>query len=74
MFVDHGLFHESKMFEIIDSKGFVFTKANEFNMSVSEAAGSQQHGTMPYYSTTEEIYNRTDQFLEVAQSSILATN
>jgi hypothetical protein len=48
-------------------------KANDSNMSVFEAAGSQQHSRMPYYSITEEIFNRADQFLEVAQSSILAT-
>lgn len=72
MFGGHGLFHESKMFGIIDSKGGVFLKADESNMSFFNEAGSIQHSRMPYYSVTGNLFDNHERFLAVALTSISA--
>ena len=49
MFGGHGIFAGGKMFALIDSSGGVFFKADDANRAQFEAAGSEQHGRMPYF-------------------------
>ena len=70
MFGGHGIFHNGKMFGIIDSKGNAFLKADESNKDVFDKAGSTKHGRMPYYTIPQEVFNDIDQLTEWAQKSI----
>lgn len=69
MFGGHGLFHNDKMFGLIDSKGKGFLKADESNLGYFQAAGSTQHSRMPYYSITEHFQDQ-EMLLKLALSSI----
>lgn len=55
MFGGYGIFHEGKMFGIIDSKGKAFFKVDESSKANYEAKGGHQHSRMPYYSLPEEV-------------------
>ena len=70
MFGGYGIFHEDKMFGLIDSKGNCFLKANEENKEDYLSSGGEQHSRMPYYSISEEILNDTDKLLPLAQFAI----
>ena len=71
MFGGHGIFHENKMFGLIDSKGGVFFKANETNVDEYLNAGSAKHSKMPYYSVPENIFQDFDMLEEWAKKSIV---
>lgn len=73
MFGGHGIFHEGKMFGIVDSKGEWFLKADDSLKGTFEASGSQKHGKMPYYSIPEQIKDDTGQLNEWAKKSIATT-
>ncbi len=70
MFGGHGVFHEGKMFGIVDSSGQIFLKAGDSNREMFEAKGSKRHFKMPYYSVPDEILNDHDQLLSWAGKSI----
>lgn len=70
MFEGHGVFHEGKMFGIIDSKGMAYLKANSSILEIFESAGSHKHGKMPYYSIPETVLKNHELLLEWAQKSI----
>lgn len=55
MFGGDGVFHEGKMFEIIDSKGVAFLKVDEASKLNFEAKGGHQHSRMSYYSIPEVV-------------------
>lgn len=74
MFGGHGVFHEGKMFGIVDSKGQCYFKANETNQGDFEASGSHRHGKMPYFFIPEEILNDTDKLLEWAKKAMTIKN
>ncbi len=70
MFGGHGLFHEGKMFGLIDSKGGSFMKADDSNRDGFIEKGSHQHSKMPYYSIPLDVFNDQDTFIEWAKVSI----
>lgn len=70
MFGGHGVFHDGKMFGIVDSKGQIFFKADESSQAVYEAQGSHKHSRMPYFSLPESILEDRDKLVEWAQRSI----
>ena len=70
MFGGFGVFHEGKMFGMVDSKGNCFLKADDSNRSDFEAKGSQKHGKMPYSSIPQEILEDTNTLISWARKSI----
>ncbi len=70
MFGGYGVFHEGKMFGIVDSKGKAFLKADDSNMADFEDMGAQKHGRMPYFSIPETIMSDIDELLRLTKRSI----
>lgn len=70
MFGGHGIFHNAKMFGLIDSKGQVYLKADDSIKSNFENAGSHRHSRMPYFSIPEEVLSNADSLVEWANRSI----
>jgi len=64
MFGGHGVFHDGKMFGIVDAKGQAYLKVDESNKKDFEKLSAHQHSRMPYYSIPDEIL--VDQKLLVA--------
>jgi DNA transformation protein and related proteins len=61
MFGGFGLFHDDKMFGLIDSKGGVYMKGDKAKKAEFEAAGSVQHSRMPYFSLSVETVDNFDE-------------
>lgn len=70
MFGGHGIFHEGKMFGIVDSKGNYFLKADEALKPEFLEMGSEQHSRMPYYSIPNAILTSHDELISLAHKSI----
>lgn len=70
MFGGHGIFHEGKMFGIVDSKGKPFFKVDDSTRAGYEKLGAEKHGKMPYYAVPAPILNDDAMFLEWAQQAI----
>jgi len=70
MFGGHGIFHEGKMFAIVDPKGQSYLKANKSNKGDFEAFGSHKHSRMPYFSIPEKIFNDPESLVKWANKSI----
>lgn len=70
MFGGYGIFHDSKMFRIIDSKGGCFFKADASNQSDYEARGSAKHSRMPYFEFPADVQDDPDQLAVWAQKSM----
>lgn len=73
MFGGHGIFHDNKMFGLIDSKGQAFIKAMEPERQKFLDKGSVQHSRMPYFSIPLDVYDDLDQFLIWAKEAIAAS-
>ena len=70
MFGGHGIFHDGKMFGIIDSKGVAFFKADETTKKEYTSRGGVQHSRMPYYSIPDEILRDADELRKWAKTAI----
>lgn len=70
MFGGHGIFHDGKMFGIVDSTGQAYFKTNEATGSKYMEKGSKKHGKMPYHSIPEEIFTNIEDLKEWARESI----
>ncbi len=70
MFGGYGIFHDSKMFGIIDSRGGCFFKADASNQADYEARGSGKHSRMPYFEVPADVQDDPDQLAAWAQKSI----
>lgn len=70
MFGGHGIFHEGKMFGMVDSKGGVFFKADADTQDNYLSRGAQKHSKMPYFSIPEEVLNNIDELVNWANQSI----
>ena len=70
MFGGYGIFHEGKMFGIVDAKGQSYLKADDSNRTDFEASGSHKHSRMPYYSIPEDIYNDPETLVTWAKKAI----
>ncbi len=73
MFGGHGLFHDGKMFGMIDSKGQRYLKADDSLKAKFEAKGAEKHKRMPYYSIPANVVDDLDELLSWAKSAINAT-
>ena len=70
MFGGYGIFHEGKMFALVNSKGQAYLK---FDDSIKEKfieGGSHQHGKMPYFSLPEDVFKDHDKLIAWVQESI----
>lgn len=70
MFGGLGIFSEGSMFGIVDSSGSFFLKVGDGNRDRFEAAGSERHGKMPYYSVPAEVEANPDTLREWAATSV----
>lgn len=70
MFGGNGIFHDGKMFCIIDSKGEIFFKVNDTNKMDFESRGSHRHSKMPYFSIPMDIFEDDETFLDWVDKSI----
>lgn len=70
MFGGHGIFHEAKMFGLIDSKGKCFLKVDDEIKPLFEAQGGTQHSRMPYYSVSLAVLEDQDTITKWAKRSI----
>ena len=70
MFGGYGIFHDSKMFGLINSRGEGFLKVSEATQQKFEAAGSHRHSKMPYFSIPEAVFADHDQLSAWAQEAI----
>jgi DNA transformation protein len=73
MFGGYGIFHNDKLFGMIDSKGNYSLKTNDSNKPDYEAKGSHKHSRMPYFSIPEEVLESSTLLKEWADKAILAT-
>ena len=71
MFGGHGIFHDNKMFGLIDSKGGAFFNANETNVDDYLSLGSHKHSKMPYYSIPESVFTDFEKLEDWAKKSIV---
>ncbi|MCK5468285.1 MAG: TfoX/Sxy family protein [Cyclobacteriaceae bacterium] len=55
MFGGYGIFHDGKMFALVNSKGEIYLKTDDTIISKFEDAGAHQHGKMPYFSLPESV-------------------
>ena len=69
MFGGHGIFHEGKMFGMVDSKGNISLKVDEKLEKEYLSLGSVKHGKMPYYSVPADILD-SEKFVHWAKKSI----
>lgn len=73
MFGGHGLFHNEKMFGIVDSAGNYYLKANDSIKEDFEQYEVAQHGKMPYYEIPDHVLENDKLLLEWAKKCIHAT-
>jgi len=70
MFGGHGLFHEDKMFGLIDSKGVAFLKVEKGKEVDYTSKGAHQHSRMPYYSIPDKVLNDSETLTSWAKTAI----
>lgn len=70
MFGGSGVFHQGKMFGLVDSKGNCFVKAEEAYMIAQETFGIHKHSKMPYYAIPDEVLSNRDKLLSLIHHSI----
>lgn len=70
MFGGHGIFHDGKMFGIVDSKGHGYLKVTDLNKADLEEKGSQQHGKMPYFSIPDTVLNDDENLVAWARKAL----
>jgi DNA transformation protein len=73
MFGGHGIFHEGKMFGMIDSKGKYFMRVDETNQAEYEKKGSERHSRMPYFSIPDDVIKDPKSLVTWAKKSIKAS-
>ena len=70
MFGGNGIFHEGKMFGMVDSKGKYFLKADDRFNDDFLSKGAIKHSRMPYYSIPDEIFANNEELILWAKKSI----
>jgi len=73
MFGGYGLFHDGKMFGLLDSKGRYFLKVDDGNRAEYEAENCVQHSRMPYFSLPDDVLSNKDLLISWAEKSIAAS-
>jgi DNA transformation protein len=69
MFGGAGVFIDGSMFALIDSDAQLHLKVDDSNRARFEAAGSQKHARMPYYTAPADLLEDETQLLEWAEES-----
>lgn len=69
MFGGHGVFLDDTMFAIVDPAGHVFLRGDDSFANQLQAAGSERHGRMPYWSVTADV-NDTDALIAHATRAV----
>ena len=70
MFLGYGIFHDGKMFGMINSEGLAFLKVNGSTKKYYEEKSAERHSKMPYYTISKEILDNQELFTEWALKSI----
>lgn len=70
MFGGNGIFHEGKMFGIVDSTGKCFLKVDDTNRADFEAEDSEKHNRMPYYAIPREVIADSSKLIKWSEKSI----
>lgn len=70
MFGGHGLFHDGKMFGLVNSKGMCCLKVTEENRADYTERGVERLGKMPYYAIPEDVLEDKDLLVVWAQKAI----
>jgi DNA transformation protein and related proteins len=73
MFGGYGIFHEDRMFAMVNSKGQPFLKVDAQLQSDLEAMGATQHAKMPYYSIPARILEESESLTKWARAAITAS-
>lgn len=60
MFGGHGIFHNGKMFGIVDSKGKSFLRTNDETKPSFLKKGAEQHSKMPDHTIPESILTQAN--------------
>ena len=70
MFGGHGIFHDSKIFGLVDPKGQCYLKVNDTTKTAFEEKGAHQHSKMPYFSIPEDVFNNPETIVNWAKKAI----
>ena len=70
MFGGYGVFESAKMFALVNSDCQLFLKAAGDEREKFEAAGSDQHGRMPYFRIPDPVLTDDHQLLEWTGAAI----
>lgn len=73
MFGGYGIFHDGKMFGMVDSKAQAYLKVDDGNRANFEKEGAQPHGKMPYLTIPDVIMKDQDKLIQWAKASIAIT-
>lgn len=73
MFGGHGVFHDDKMFGMVDSKGNYLLKVDETTKADFIQKGSVKHNRMPYYDLPAQIFENQDELVNWARKAIKAS-
>lgn len=57
MFGGYGIFHDAKMFGMIDPKGQAYLKVDPNQKEILLEKGAQAHAKMPYVTIPEKVLN-----------------
>ena len=70
MFGGYGIFHDGKMFALVNSSCETHLKVDDTLKGKFEKAGSVQHGKMPYFSIPQDIMDDSEALVNWAEESI----
>jgi DNA transformation protein len=74
MFGEYGIFHEGKMFCLVDAAGQGYLKMDKENANLLIEIGGIKHKKMPYFSIPQEIFNDHKKLIQFANKSIKIAN
>jgi DNA transformation protein len=70
MFGGYGVFCEGVMFALVDSSGTPHLRTDADSTGRFEAAGSEKHSRMPYWSIPEPVFEDSDDLTEWATTAL----
>lgn len=70
MFGGAGIFLDGKMFALVSHDGLAYLKVDDSNRDRYTAAGSTQHGNMPYFSIPQDVLASNGLLQEWAEASV----
>ena len=70
MFGGYGIFHEGKMFGMVNSKGSYLLKANDETRPAFEALNAEKHSRMPYFTIPTKVLEDHEELISWANLAI----